>query len=151
VTDWLSPLDIATQCAEDMSIDDWRIVTTVAVILAESGGNPTAVGKPVYITGHGWAVAFGLCQLLSTYHVDRGPYPDVPRMTVAECFTPREAWRRMWLVMNRGRTGWSYILTPWSAFNPGPNGEPPAYKKHVPTALAAVNRLRADTGKAPLS
>jgi hypothetical protein len=114
---------------------DWRPVTAVATFWQEARGNPQAVGKPVLLEGHGWAVALGLCQLLSAYHVDRGPYADVPRMTVAECMDPELNWRRAWLIMNRGRTGWLYNLSPWSAFTSG------AYKPHLPLALDAVRSL----------
>jgi hypothetical protein len=148
-TTWLTPAEIAANvCAPGKMApptfstpttpSDWRPVTTVAVWLAESGGNPLAIGKPVWIDRYGWAVAFGLCQLLSTWHVDRGPYADVPRMTVAQCFDPAANWERAWLVMNRGRTGWNYNLGPWSAYHAGPNGEPAPYREHLSAALAGV-------------
>ena len=114
---------------------DWRPVTTVAVMWQESRGNPQAVGKPVLIEGHGWAVALGLCQLLTAFHVDQGPFPNVPALSVAECFDPEVNWARAWLVMNRGRTGWAFNLSPWSAYTSG------AYKQHLPLALSAVRSL----------
>ena len=115
---------------------DWRPVTIVATMWQEAGGDPQAVGKPVWVNGYGWGVALGLCQLLSTYHVDRGPFPDVPAMTVADCMDEHKNWARAWLVMNRNRPDrWRYNLTPWTAYTTG------AYRKHLPLALEAVRSL----------
>lgn len=120
---------------------DRRVVNCIAVLWQESAGYPLAVGRPVQVMVGGvptWAVALGLCQLLTAWHVDRGPYPDVPSMSVADCFDPDTAWNRMWLLMNRNRVGYGYDLTWWSAFTSG------AYKAHIPAALTAVRAIGGD-------
>jgi hypothetical protein len=137
---FLAPDELARHVSRPgfLPLDDWRIVTLVAVLWQESRGDTMAVGRPVHVAVNGVptpAVALGLCQLLTASHVDRGPFPDVPRLSVADCFDAELAWQRMWLVMNRGRTGWSYNLAPWSAYTSG------AYKPHLPLALEAVRAI----------
>jgi hypothetical protein len=120
---------------------DRRVVNCIATLWQESWGNPQAVGKPTQVTVAGvptWGVALGLCQLFTVWHVDRGPFPDVPRMTVTDCFDPDTSWIRMWLLMNRNRAGYGYDLSWWSAFTSG------AYKAHVPAALVAVRSIGGD-------
>jgi hypothetical protein len=135
-----TPIEIATMISRPgwLPVDDWRIVTVLAVLWQESRGNPLAVGPPIWAPGtfaHR-SIALGLCQLLTAAHVDAGPYPNVPRMTVAECFDPYAAWARMWLVMNRDRPDrFLFNLKPWSAYTTG------AYRQHLPLALAAVRAI----------
>ena len=129
-----------------MTPDDWRAVTVVAVLLGESSGNPLARGPVIWAPGSKihLSIAFGLCQLLSYWHVERGPYPDVGKMTIAQCFTPQPAWARMWLVMNRDRPDhWKYNLTPWSAYTKG------SYKECAPAALAGMKIYRSKMGLGP--
>lgn len=139
----MTPVELATKvCSStgrptfiDGKPSDWRPITIVATMWQEAHGDPLAVGKRIRIERFGWTCALGWCQLLACWHVDRGPFPDVPRMTVADCFDIDASWDRAWLVMNRGRTGWAYNLTAWTAYTSG------AYKQHVPLAFDAIQRI----------
>jgi hypothetical protein len=139
-----SPTDITALLCQPgyMSPDDWRPVTACAVVLAESGGNPLAVGKPIWRPGtiaHR-AVAIGMFQLLTSVNVDADPYPDVPRITVAACFDPFAAWQHTWRLLNKQRTGWGYNWSGWEAFTTG------GYRRHVQVALAGMRTYRAGMG-----
>lgn len=145
---WLSPVDIARKvCAPGYSpLTDWRGVTVTAVLLAEAGGNPRAVGPPVQITVRGirrWGVALGGCQLLTCVHVDDEAYPGFRRMTVDECFDFDVSWYRAWDVMNVDRPdSFLYNLDPWEAYTAvDPRTGAKVYKAHVPIALAAVRHI----------
>lgn len=136
MTPWLTAADIATKLTQPgrMDLNDWRPVTMCAVILAESGGNPQAVGKPVTGT-HGTGIALGLAQLLTSVHVDRAAIPGWPRLTVAECFDPDINLERAWQMMNVGRTSWTYNMTWWTAYNTG------AYKTRITEATLALRAI----------
>lgn len=145
---WLTPVDIARKvCAPGYApLTDWRGVTIVAVGLAESGGNPRAVGPPVQVNVRGvlrWGVALGLYQLLSSIHVDDIPYPGFLKMTVNGCLDPDLNWQRAWAVMQRDRPdSFLYNLDPWEAYTRvDPRTGQKVYKAHVPMALAAVRDI----------
>lgn len=145
---WLSPVDIARKvCAPGYSpLTDWRGVTVTAMLLAEAGGNPRAVGKPVQVHVWGvprWGIALGLGQLLTAVHVDNEAFPGWPRMTVDACFNADDNWARCWAVMMTNRPdSFLYNLTPWSAYtNIDPATGDKVYKAHVPIALQAVRAL----------
>lgn len=129
-----------------MSPDDWRPVTACAIQLAESGGDPLAVspralwqpGKPTHLS-----LDLGPWQLNSYYNTVTGPYPDVPPISMADCFDPVKAWIQTWKIINKGRTGWNYNWSAWTTYNTG------AYDKHVSTALAGMRAYRVAMGLPP--
>lgn len=145
---WLSPVDIARKvCAPGYApLTDWRGVTVTAMLLAEAGGNPRAVGHPVQVTVRGvlrWGVALGGCQLLTCVHVDDEVFPNWIRLTVDQCFDFDTSWSRSWAVMNVNRPdSFLYNLTPWEAYTRiDPATGAKVYKAHVPVAYAAVKAI----------
>ena len=139
------PVDIiALMCQPNyMSPDDWRPVTGCAIVLAESGGDPLALGRVVWNPGspiHLTIDSLGMFQLLLYYHTVTGPFPDVPPISVADCFDPFKAWAQTWKTINKGRKGWNYNWDSWSGYTNG------TYDKHVPAALAGMKAYRVDQG-----
>lgn len=125
-----------------MSPDDWRPVTGCAVVLAESGGNPLETGPANWSPGlptH-LSIDLGGFQLNSYYHTVVDPFPDIPKITMADAFDMQKAWAQTWKVINKGRTGWNYNWTAWTSYNTG------AYDKHVSTALAGMKAYRVNQG-----
>lgn len=144
---WKASDIIALMCQPNfMSPDDWRPVTGCAIVLAESGGDPLALGKVVWNPGnvnHLTIDSLGMFQLLLYFHTVTGPYPDVPPISVADCFDPFKAWVQTWKTINKGRKGWNYNWEPWSAYTEG------AYDKYVPVALAGMKAYRINQGLSP--
>lgn len=139
------PIDIVALVCQPtyMSPDDWRAVNACAILLAESGGNPLALGHVVWAPGHPTHLsidALGLCQLLLYWHTVTGPYPDIPPIPVADCFDPFKAWRQTWKTINKERRGWNYNWDKWMGWTTG------AYEEHIPAALVGMKAYRANQG-----
>lgn len=135
------PVDIiALMCQPGyMSPEDWRPVTGCAIVLAESGGDPLALGKVVWAPGtpiHLTIDSLGMFQLILYYHTVTGPYPDIPPIPVADCFDPFKAWEQTWKTINKERRGWSYNWSDWSAYTKE------TYKPYVPLATAGMKAYR---------
>jgi hypothetical protein len=142
------PVDvIALMCQPGfMSPEDWRPITGCAVVSAESGGNPLALGKVIWSPGnviHLSIDSLGMFQLESYWHTVTGPFPDVPPITVADCFDPFKAWTQTWKVINKNRVGWNYNWTDWSTYVDG------TYDKHVAASLAGMKAYRVAVGLPP--
>lgn len=142
------PVDIIALLCQPgyMSPDDWRPIDGCAIVLAESGGNPLALGRVVWNPGnptHLTIDSLGMFQLLLYYHTVTGPYPDVPPISVADCFDPHKAWVQTWKTINKGRKGWHYNWTPWSAYTSG------SYDKFLTPALLGMRAYRASQGLPP--
>lgn len=144
---WKAADIIALMCQPTfMSPDDWRPVTACAIVLAESGGDPLALGKVVWKLGspiHLSIDSLGMFQLESYWHTVAGPYPDVGPIPMADCFDPFKAWVQTWKTINKERTGWHYNWSTWSAYTEG------TYDKHVPAALAGMKAYRLAVGLPP--
>jgi hypothetical protein len=110
--------DIAALVCTRISSGDWRAITAVAVVLAESRGNPLALGKFIIRPGHPSHLSLdvGMFQLNTYYQMSVDPYPSVPRITWADAVDPFKAWEHVWKLINVWRTGWSYNWTGWTAF-----------------------------------
>jgi hypothetical protein len=134
------PVDIIALLCQSgyMSPDDWRPVTGCAVVLAESGGDPLASSRANWNPGNvtHLSIDLGIFQLNSYWHTVVDPFPDVPKIPVADCFDPQKALAQTWKVINKGKTGWNYNWTAWSAYDNG------SYDKHVSTALAGMKEYR---------
>lgn len=83
-----------------------------AIAMAESSGNPLAVGDG--------GTSFGLWQI----HV-----PDHPEYHASSLGDPLYNAQAAYAI-SRGGSNWS----PWSTFNKGPHGEPPAYLHYMGAA-----------------
>lgn len=138
------PVDIiALLCQPQyMSPDDWRPITGCAVCLAESGGNPLETGIANWNPGHPThlSIDLGGWQLNSYYHTVVDPFPDVPKITVQECFDMQASMAQVWKVINKARPSWNYNWTSWTTFNTG------AYDKHLSAALAGMKAYRSVMG-----
>lgn len=128
-----------------MSPEDWRPVTGCAIVLAESGGDPLATGRAVWSPGSPahLSVDLGIFQLNSYWQTTVDPYPDVPKITVADCFDPQKALAQTWKIINKGRTGWNYNWDMWTTYKSG------SYDKHVSAALAGMKAYRVNQGLPP--
>ena len=138
------PADIVALLCQPgyMSPDDWRPITGTAVVLAESGGNPLAVGKTIWkpASREHLSVDLGMFQLNSANNVEADPYPDIRRITIADCFDPWQAWAHTWRLINKQRPGWSYNWRNWMGYTSG------AYSKHEPAALNGMKTYRSTVG-----
>lgn len=117
-----TPRDIAALLCTKMDPADWRPVTGIAVVLAESGGDPLATGRAVWnpTAPTHLSIDLGLFQLNSYYHTVTGPYPDVPPITLAQAFDPFASWEQTWKVINKGRPDtWHYNWSPWTVYKTG--------------------------------
>lgn len=148
-TPW-KPVDIIALLCQPgkMSPDDWRPITFAAVTMAESGGDPLAVGKVIWAPGKEThlSVDMGMFQLNSYYTLVTGHYPGtIGPIRQAEVFDPFTAWDYVWKLLNRGRTGWQYNMTPWTAYNNG------SYDRHVTACYQGMLEYRTVMGlpKAP--
>lgn len=115
---------------------DWRAIVDVAVILAESGGNPDAINrvdydesKPSYRS-----MDLGLLQFNTFWNPDMTPW---------EMFDPETAWNRAYDVIT-AHGGWGHDWTLWNAYKSG------AYQKYLGRAREAVNEALAQFGQDPL-
>lgn len=143
---WKAEDIVALMCQPNfMSPEDWRPVTGCAVVLAESGGDPLATGRAVWNPGNvtHLSVDLGMFQLNSYWHTVVAPFPDVPAIPVADCFDPQKAWAQTWKVINKGRTGWNYQWSAWTAYDNG------SYDKHVSAALTGMKKYRSMSGLPP--
>lgn len=141
-----TPTQIIELLCSKMSPDDWRPVTACAVVLAESGGNPLAVGKLIWNPGAPTHLSLdlGLFQLNSYYQTEVDPFPSIPKITWAEAFDPIAAFEHVWKLINVERKGWNYDWSKWTTYVTG------TYDRYVSTAYKALNEYRATLGKAPL-
>jgi hypothetical protein len=141
-----NPIDVVALLATKMPVDDWRIVTGVAVVLAESGGNPLALGTLVWNPGNPThlAIDLGMFQLNSYYQTVVDPFPTISKIAWADTFDPFAAFEHVWKLINHTKKGWNYDWSSWTVYNTG------AYDKFVSTAYKAVNDYRATLGKGPL-
>jgi hypothetical protein len=145
-TIWSPESIIALLCLPGyMSPDDWRPITGCAVVIGESGGNPLARGRVIWRPGttvHR-SMAFGLFQLLSHYHVNNRPFPDIPAITVADCFDPFKAWDHTWRVLKKQTQGWAYNWNGWDAYTNG------SYKDHISASVYGMKDYRKTMGLGP--
>ena len=141
-----TPRDITALLCTKMSPDDWRPITGTAIVLAESAGNPLAVGKLVWNPGNPThlSIDLGLFQLNSHWQTVVDPFPSIPKITWADTFDPFKAWDHTWKLINVEKKGWNYDWSKWTVFNSG------AYDKFVSPAYRAHNEYRAMLGLAPL-
>lgn len=126
-----------------MSPDDWRAVTFVAVVLAESGGDPLARGSVVWspLSPAHLSIDLGMFQLNSYWqHTAVDPFPSIMRITVAQCFDPFASWVQSWKLLNIARKGWGYNMSHWTVFDSGD------YLKYVTPALNGMREYRAAMG-----
>jgi Lysozyme like domain len=134
------PMDIIALLCQPgfMSPDDWRPVTGCAVVMAESGGDPLATGPANWSPGNvaHLSIDLGIFQLNSYWHTVVDPFPDVPKITMADCFDPQKAMAQTWKVINKAKTGWNYNWTAWTAYQSG------SYDKHVSASLAGMRAYR---------
>jgi len=86
-----------------------QLDVAAAIAMAESGGNPAAIGDQ--------GTSFGLWQI----HVPSHPEYDSTQLLAAE-YNARAA-----LAISRQGSDW----TPWSTYKPGPHGEPAAYLRFL--------------------
>ncbi len=120
-----SPRDIvAAFCRPGMADPlDYQVAEIVAVMLAESGGNPLAVGTPIWNPGADThrSVDLGLCQLNSYYHTTVGveAFPGMPALTIAQAFDPLDNVQRAWEVIARTSDGFEPNLSWWTAWKNG--------------------------------
>ena len=141
-----APVDIVALLCKKMSPLDWRPVTGCAVVLAESAGNPLALGRLVWnpeAATH-LSIDLGLFQLNSHYQTVVDPYPTIPKITWAQAFDPHAAYEHVWKLITIARKGWNYDWSAWTAYNTG------AYDSHVSAALRGMNEYRATLGMGPL-
>jgi hypothetical protein len=152
---WVFPLGNVVWKPEDiialicqptfMSPDDWRPVTFCAITLAESGGDPLALGKVIWAPDkptHLTIDSFGMFQLLQYYQTMVDPFPDVPKITQQAAFDPHKAWPHCWKLMNKQRPGWSYNFSWWSASKSDDPTKPPPYDKHLAAAYQGMRVYR---------
>jgi hypothetical protein len=141
------PIDIIALICQPgfMSPEDWRPVTACAIALAESGGDPLATGRAVWNPGNvtHLSVDLGIWQLNSYYHTTVDPFPDVPKITVADCFDAQKATTQVWKVINKNKTGWNYNWTAWTTYNNG------SYDKQIAAALAGMKAYRVNQALPP--
>lgn len=133
-----TPPQIIELLCTKMSPDDWRPVTACAVVLAESAGDPLAVGKLVWNPGAATHLSLdlGLFQLNSYYQTVVDPFPSIPKTTWANCFDPVTAFEHVWQLINVERKGWNYDWSKWTTYVSG------AYDRYVSTAYKAINEYR---------
>lgn len=132
------PRDLAALMHQRIGLDS-RLDTAVAVVLAESGGDPLETGRAVWAPGQvtHLSVDLGMFQLNSYYHTVTGPYPTVPPITVAACFDPKLAWNQAWEVLQRDRPdNFHWNWKPWTVYTSG------AYDAHLASARGGVTSLR---------
>lgn len=102
------------------------------VVLGESGGNPFAVGKPVWSpnsVAH-LSVDLGMFQLNSHW---QGATPPM-------AFNPFTAYEKAWQMLNTNRDGWVYNYTPWIAYTND------TYKRHISAATQGMRNYRVAVG-----
>ena len=129
-----------------MSPDDWRPITGVAVILAESGGQPRrcsdanwAPERPNYHL----TCDLGLFQLNEYSNVAVEPYPGVGTISRKDCFDPFKAWEHTWKIINRTKKGWQYDWSLWTGYTSG------AYDKYLKAAFDGMRSYRTVMGLGP--
>lgn len=113
----LSDAQIATY-ARAAGFSGAGLVTAIAVALAESGGNPSAVGNNRNGAGRVTSVDRGLWQINSVFHAE---------ITNACAFDPKCAAQAAFRISARG-SNW----TPWATFNSG------AYRQFLARANTAA-------------
>jgi hypothetical protein len=133
-----TPVQIIELLCTKMSPNDWRPVTACAVVLAESAGDPLAVGKLVYKPGSPahLSLDLGIFQLNSYYQTVVNPYPTIEPIGWADCFNPVAAYEHVWKLITIERKGWNYDWSKWTTYITG------AYDNYVSTAYKAMNEYR---------
>jgi hypothetical protein len=133
---WWKAADIIALLCTKMDVNDWRPITGCAVVIGESGGNPLAIGKPVWAPSSPahLSLDLGMFQLNSYWQTVIPPV----------AFNPWSAWEVAWKMLQVGRTGWSYNWSHWIAYTNL------SYKRHLTTAYHGMQEYRQIMGLPPL-
>jgi hypothetical protein len=132
----MTPLELAELVCSDLE-PDWRAITAVAVIIAESAGNEHAVNlvnhdptSPAYES-----LDLGILQINTYWHG--------ANITAYDSFVPQRAWAyALTLIVQPDQ--WGHDWTQWTAFNNG------AFVRYLGEARTAVNIVRGSGGLEPL-
>jgi hypothetical protein len=108
-------LEQLRELARSAGFPDGAVDVAVAVAMAESRGDPHAVGDG--------GTSFGLWQVHTPSH---------PEFDASRLLDPQYNAHAAFLI-SRGGTDWHL----WSTHNPGPHGEAPAYLQYMPGGSAA--------------
>lgn len=138
----MTPYEVAQLICYGEANPDWRHVTMVAVIWAESGGDPHAVGMneadPDADPPKPASVDRGLFQI-TDYDADGDWEPDWHPVTNFEAFTPGLAWPYIATqITTPGVWSWDFGI-----FNTYKEG---IHLRHMSLARDGVNQVRDDMG-----
>ena len=109
--------------------DNSKVQTAVAVALAETGGT----GDPKAFNGVAPDQSYGLWQINMLGSLGPDRVSKLGLSSYDQLFNPSTNATAMALISNKGQD-WSA----WSTYNPGKNGEPPAYLTYLPAVRAAL-------------